>query len=384
MKKPVYALFIDLTAAFDHIKREWMFNTIYQRFTQQADKKLFQVIESLYAYTTTELAQSPNDVFEIFLVVRQGGPESPVLFNLYMDYVIRIFLEECKSEKVNFVELKYCIPPSATSNKRMKIGTHTIDWVGYADDILLVFESNEDLQHALNIMSTVFDRYHLQLNVTKTKKMLLTQQYLNTVYPESIATVNHGTIENVTTFKYLGCQIKYNEPSTGNTELELRIDTAENKFYELGKKLMNWRIMLRTRTVVFNALVRSRLTYSCQIWSLTKKQIEHINARYTNMIRKMVRGGFRRKEGSYSYVITNEDLLQKCNTESMVKYIRRQQRNFLAHIVRKSDTSITKLLLFNNNKSIKQGRKVTLYDSVLKYENITADTFNEKAYNRLY
>ena len=147
---------------------------------------------------------------------------------------------------------------------------------------------------------------------------------------------------------------------------------------------MNWRIMLRTRTVVFNALVRSRLTYSCQIWSLTKKQTEHINARYTNMIRKMVRGGFRRKEGSYSYVITNEVLLQKCNTESMVKYIRRQQRNFLAHIVRKSDTSITKLLLFNNNKSIKQGRKVTLYDSVLKYENITADTFNQKAYNRLY
>ena len=27
MRKPVYALFVDLSAAFDHVCRKWMFNT---------------------------------------------------------------------------------------------------------------------------------------------------------------------------------------------------------------------------------------------------------------------------------------------------------------------------------------------------------------------
>ena len=40
MKKPIYALFIDLTAAFDHIERKWMFKTLYQRLPPDADKKL--------------------------------------------------------------------------------------------------------------------------------------------------------------------------------------------------------------------------------------------------------------------------------------------------------------------------------------------------------
>ena len=110
-------------------------------------------------------------------------------------------------------------------------------------------------------------------------------------------------IENVKIFKYLRCQIKYDEPSTGKTELELRIDLAECKFYELGKKLLNFKIMLKTRAKIFNALVRSRLVYACQTWSLTKIQLQHINSSYMSMLRKMVRGGYRRKKNSYKYVL---------------------------------------------------------------------------------
>ena len=31
-KKQLYALFVDLTAAFDHVRRDWLFNSIKQRF----------------------------------------------------------------------------------------------------------------------------------------------------------------------------------------------------------------------------------------------------------------------------------------------------------------------------------------------------------------
>ena len=246
----------------------------------KTDKKLMQLLESIYSYTTTVLAQSPEDIFELTLGVRQGGPESPLLFNLYIDYVMRIFNEECKSNNVRFLNLMYRIPSTATERKRMTVGTNTIDWIGYADDIVLVFEDELQMQRAINLLSAIFKRYHLELNKSKTKTMILNHQYLNTEYPESVITVNGEHIKNVKVFKYLGCQIKYDEPSTGNLELELRIDAAENKFYELGRKLMNHKIMLSTRIKILNALVRSWLTYACQIWILTKRQSDHINASY--------------------------------------------------------------------------------------------------------
>ena len=68
--------------------------------------------------------------------------------------------------------------------------------------------------------------------------MILNHQYLKTdssTYPKSIASLNNIPIENVTDFQYLGDKIKYDEPPTGDVEINLRIDVAENKCYELGK-----------------------------------------------------------------------------------------------------------------------------------------------------
>ena len=45
----------------------------------------------------------------------------------------------------------------------------------------------------------------------------------NEIYPESIVTLQNQSIENVTTFRYLGDGIKFNEPSTGEAEVNLRI-----------------------------------------------------------------------------------------------------------------------------------------------------------------
>ena len=92
MKVPVYTLFFDLSAAFDHVNRKWMFKTISQRLPEECNVKLFQILESIYEYTTTALAEVEDDVFELTSSVRQGGPESPMLFNLFMDYVMRVFL----------------------------------------------------------------------------------------------------------------------------------------------------------------------------------------------------------------------------------------------------------------------------------------------------
>ena len=60
MKKPTYLLFVDLTAAFDHVERSWLLKTIRKRFKSSYDKTNIQQIECLYKCTTA-LAETPDD-----------------------------------------------------------------------------------------------------------------------------------------------------------------------------------------------------------------------------------------------------------------------------------------------------------------------------------
>ena len=281
MKKPTPILFIDLAAAFNHVNRSLLFRTIRHRLPSTSNAKLFDLLQSLYSYTTSALVQTPDDYFEITNGVRQGGPESPILFNLYIDFVILVFLQKCKENNVSFLKLKYRIPSSVTHSKKVSIGTQSIDWIGYADDVALAFEDIKNLKIAINILNEVLETYHLEINAKKTKTMILNHQYMDDEYPAVVVRLgNNKPIENVKSFIYLGCTIKYNEPSTGDNELEVRIDTAECKFYEIAKNLLNHKISLITRVKILNSLVRSRLTYSCQTWTLTKKHNLDLRACY--------------------------------------------------------------------------------------------------------
>ena len=228
MKMPVYALFIDLSAAFDHIVRSWLFKSVYVRFPKSSPQiKLIKILEAVYKHTTTSLAETPDDIFELFSGVRQGGPESPPLYNLYMDFVMRIFNEECEKSRIKFLELIYRIKSTATTRRERQQkyqGKHKVDWVGYADDVEMFFETAVDLQKALSLLDKIFKRFNLNINVSKTKTMIFNfgcNDKVQISYPESFASLSDKSVENVKSFKYLGDLIKYNESSTVDAEIEL-------------------------------------------------------------------------------------------------------------------------------------------------------------------
>ena len=162
MKKPVYVLFVDLTAAFDHIERDWLIKVIKQRLPENVDNTLIQLIEALYSYTTTALVEAPEDVFELTLGVRQGGPESPMLFNLYIDYIIRVFLDICKTKNIKFLELKFKIPERASDNERIVTGSNMQDWSGYADDLCFMLEDKKSLEILLELLNKTFYNFSLE------------------------------------------------------------------------------------------------------------------------------------------------------------------------------------------------------------------------------
>ena len=378
MKKPTYLLFVDLTAAFDHVERSWLFETIRSRFKEEFDMTTIKLMEHLYESTTTSLAETPNDKFPLNCGVRQGGVESPMLYNLFMDFVMRVFIDKCKKSSIKFLKLKYKIPRSASTTGRTASGTMTVDWVGYADDLILIFDDELSLSLGISILNETFETFRLRINATKTKTMILNQKYEGREYPKTICSLGEEVIENVEKFRYLGSEIKQDEPSTGQTELNLRSDVAECKFYSLSRNLLNKKINLNTRTLMLNALVRSRLLYSCQTWSCTKTQMNNVNATYVSFLRKMVKGGYRRKENSWAYVFTNNDLLRMAGAEDVHTFVCKQQAKFLMKVIRKGNESMQKRLLFNDNDATKRGPKANLMSSVL---NSTGETIERLCAN---
>ena len=382
-KQPLFLLFVDLTAAFDQIPRKWLFESIRLRFATGQSPRLFNILEKLYINTSLTFEEI-NETFNTSSGVRQGGPESPFLFNLFIDFVMRVFMKN--SHDINFFQHKYRFNvKSFTRTERYEMrnngvplnGCSKLPWGGYADDLVLFCLDLESLKSGTELLNEIFTRFGLKINKLKTETMII--NYPNEEYPKSIISLNETPLKNVRNFKYLGSYIDIEEPNTGNTEVNHRIQIASVKFTEMSNLLQNFRINLRTRIKFLNSYVRSRLTYACQNWNLTSSQRDRLNATYRSFLRRMVRNGQKHvneSENDYRMMINNRQLHVICGTQDLDVFIKSQQCNYMAHVVRMKLSRNIKQLAFNNDHYTKRGRPIkSLLDQVTENMNMNVDGF---------
>ena len=102
MKTKVYCAFVDLTAAFDTIKRPWLFKILRSRIgDSENSNNNINVLEALYKSTSAHISDDEVSLaFELLAGVRQGGPESPSLFCLLMGYAyFRVTVQKYRFER---------------------------------------------------------------------------------------------------------------------------------------------------------------------------------------------------------------------------------------------------------------------------------------------
>ena len=399
-KQPLFVLFVDLTAAFDHIPRKWLFDSIKLRFHNGENLKLFDILENIYKNTSLTYEES-DTTFTTTSGVRQGGPESPFLFDLYVDFAMRVYKEECKKESdIKFFEHKYRFNArTASREERLKFrnqsqmlhGSDTLSWSGYADDLILFLLDQLGLQKATILLDEVFANYGLSINNSKTETMIINHKYLSSLeYPKTIISLNNMALKNVETFKYLGAHLHHNEPCTGDTEINHRIQMAYVKFAEMSNLLQNFKVNLYTRILFLNCFVRSRLTYACQTWNLNSLQYQKLDVSYRLLLRKMVRSGFKRcnddisgDANDFKMKISNNKLHDICATSDVSLFIKQQQENYAEHLIRTDWSRATKKLLFNDDRYKKTGRSVpSLLDQVVRNGNTTVEAFCNHAMNK--
>ena len=384
-QQPLYLLFVDLSAAFDHIPRKWLFDTIRLRFTDKKSPIMITILEKLYQHTSLTYE---GESFQTSSGVRQGGPESPFLFNLYLDFVMRLILEKShQNDDIKFFDHKYRINTSSLSradrlSTRKKninlLSLSILPWCGYADDLVLFLKDQESLQIATILLDNVFVKFGLSVNVQKTETMILNHP-VDSPYPNSIVELNECQLSNVSEFKYLGAYLDCNQPNTGEKEINHRIQLANAKFQQMSNLLQNFRINLKTRILFLNSFVRSRLVYACQNWNLTQQQFDRLDAVYRNLLRRMIRGGFRfvnTDANDYRYAINNNQLHDICGTSDVSFFIKSQQHHYVSHIIRMPVTRTVKLLTFNNDHYTKRGRPTkSLLDQAIEFKNVSLNQY---------
>jgi len=87
----VYTCFIDLSKAYDSADRQLAWQILRSR---GAPKKIVDLIQDLHQGTTCAMQADhsrPDSWFDVITGFKQGDVNAPLLFNIYIDTIVRVF-----------------------------------------------------------------------------------------------------------------------------------------------------------------------------------------------------------------------------------------------------------------------------------------------------
>ena len=145
---PTFTAFIDLQKAFDCVNRDFLLNKI---LANGIDSKVFLAIKSLYSYTEA-CVKLPGglytDWFQTLFGVKQGDNLSPTLFSVFLNDLATV---------INDLNAGVNTPNAGNVS------------ILYADDIVLIAPSEENLQTMLNALSAWTEKWLLNIHPDKSQ-----------------------------------------------------------------------------------------------------------------------------------------------------------------------------------------------------------------------
>ena len=150
-QKNIYICFIDYAKAFDCVDHKKLWKILKE---MGLPDHLTCPLRNLYAgqEATVRTGHETTDWFQIGKGVRQGCILPPCLFNFYSEYIMRnAGLEEAQAG--------------------IKIARRNINHLRYADDTILMAESEEELKSLLMKVKLESEKVGLKLNIQKMKIM---------------------------------------------------------------------------------------------------------------------------------------------------------------------------------------------------------------------
>lgn len=226
---------MDLSAAFDTVDRSILLKMVEEKFKS---KRVAQFIAGLYKGTKTKIWDGCelSREFETNVGVRQGCNLSAFLFNLYMN--------ELPSFLVGGVQ----------------VGEKRIRCLMYADDVVLIAESRDQLQMMVNRMVEFCNRRNLVINEQKTKRMNFGEKGRP---PKEKVYINRKPIEKVDRYTFLGVVFQ----SNGGFKYHIkgRIKKGKEAIGAMRKVIDDEKIGGKIKDKIYNATVDKIVLYGAEV-----------------------------------------------------------------------------------------------------------------------
>ena len=374
------AVYIDLTAAYDHVPRDFLFRVLSMR---TGAHHLIAILKKMYENTTASI-RGTEAKFDILIGCRQGGQESPCIFNYYFDYVLKIAAHEIDKAFPSGwgIDFEYNIPYLCSNREQRNNGKlrgiEVVRWILYADDVVLFCKTSEEAEQLLIIINDTCKRFGLTISFKKTKTQVFNNKEMSEI--ESLFSIDGNVIENEKEFVYLGKEFSV---ETKHNSVELQISKAMAKFNEYRTVFSDRYVHMGTKRKLLEACVRMRLTYSSQAWLPNEKEITKMESCWSQMLRSLVRGGWKRvnkDEGDYSFCYNNDEVMNIVKTVPIRNFVYEQHLKYIGHVCRGENYTLTKMMLFA------KPQRPHFRDPWLKYAeilNITVDQSKKLTQNRL-
>ena len=298
--RPLCLAFVDYEKAFDSVET-WAVLRSLQRC--QIDYRYIEVLKSLYENATMSVKLQDQNTKPIQLQrgVRQGDVISPKLFTAALEDIFKLL---------------------DWSRLGININGEYINHLRFADDIVIMAETLEDLSTMLNDLSRVSAGVGLKMNKDKTKIMSN-----SLVVPTSVV-VDGSALEVVDEYVYLG-QIVQLGRSNFEKEVNRRIQLGWAAFGKL-RHIFSSQLPQSLKTKVFDQCVLPVMTYGTETWSLTMGLIRKLKVTQRAMERAMLGVSLRDR-------IRNEEIRRRTKVTDIARRIAKLKWQWAGHIARRAD-----------------------------------------------
>ncbi len=256
---------------------------------------------SLYdrSRSLVRIAGSKSDLFPVHVGLWQGCPLSPVLFIIFMD---RISRRSQGPEGVGF-------------------GDHAISSLLFADDVVVLATSDQDLQHALGRFAAECEVVGMRISASKSEAMVLSRKRV--AFPLQVGGVLLPQVEE---FKYLG--VLFTSEGRMEREIDRRIGAASAVMRSMYRSVVVKKELSRkAKLSIYRSIYVPTLTYGHELWVMTERTRSRIQAVEMSFLRRVAgRSLIDRVRSS----VTREEL----RVEPLLLHIERGQLRWLGHLFR--------------------------------------------------
>ena len=255
-RKRVYAAFLDYKKAFDLVDRRALWIKLVHN---GIGGKLLNVVRNLYsqAKSCVRGMDGESEFFVSEIGVRQGENLSPLLFAMYLND----FKGWVDGVSSGLTDISTTIGSSASGQSDLDT-LFKMSVLMYADDTLLLSDSANGLQAALNATSEYCHRWGLVVNPAKSKVMVFSRGKIRNpprLYLE-------GTELAVSPeFTYLGVCMNYN--SSLKKAISQQVQHADRALYALRAKMWCLELPFDIRMHLFSHVISPILLYGSEVWA---------------------------------------------------------------------------------------------------------------------